>query len=140
MSDLRYNYVRYVNSFSVKSILYNYSKNILQVYFVNGDEIHYDFDKPLYNGIKYITLDFVEQTLKLHSSIGSFFHCFIKDKFPNVKLDVPLLFGYYMSDVETNNSIEDFDDYVAKYVKDINFRNKVNNIENKYIPAKEVKE
>ena len=37
-----------------------------------------------------------------------------------------------MSNIDTNKGVECFDDYVAKYVKDINFRNKVNTIENIY--------
>lgn len=132
---MKYKQVRYPDSIVVKSILYNYDKNIMQVYFVNGDEIHYDFDKPHCN-INNITLEFVEQSLKTRPSVGSFFHCFIKDKFENVKVDVPLLFGYYMSNIDTNKGVECFDDYVAKYVKDINFRNEVNTIENIYIPSK----
>ena len=68
---MKYNHVRYPNSIVVKSILYNYDKNIMQVYFVNGDEIHYDFDKPHYN-INNITLEFVEQSLKTRPSVGSF--------------------------------------------------------------------
>ena len=45
-----------------------------------------------------------------------------------------------MSNIDTNKGVECFDDYVAKYVKDINFRNKVNTIENIYIPSKVGKE
>ena len=130
MSKL-YEQIKYPNSLVVSSIVYNYVDNLLQVYFIGGKTAYFDFDKKLKYGIDFITLDFIKEKLEENTSVGSVLNVYVLNKFPSVELDIGLLFGFYLTNINKHKEYC-FDDYVSKYVKDSKFREEVNKTENHY--------
>ena len=109
---------------NIREVILDYNHNILHIHYVDSE-----VQSMYYNLEDSTQLQHLKSKITLNNfSIGSYMHRNLKGKFPYMHLDIGLLFNHYISDEQLKDypKIDDFDEYVAEYIKSERFRKRVN--------------